>query len=119
MQTSVLSLQRWVEVATTSPKTQLSCSEGWKFDPSTVTSIPPIIGPEDGMSRWMRGGGVGVMGEGSGKNMKGSVDEARESCRSWYWGTDIATGDGGAVGRKVEGETPRAAFAKDVILTGR
>jgi hypothetical protein len=115
MQTSVLSLQRCVEVARTSPKTQLSCNEGWKFDPRTITSMPPIIGPEDGMSRWMRGGGVGG---GSGKNMKGSVDEARESCRSWYWGTDIATGDGGAVGRKVEGETPRSAFAKDVISTG-
>ena len=30
----------------------------------------------------------------------------------------MATGDGGAVGRKVEGETPRSAFAKDVILIG-
>jgi hypothetical protein len=57
------------------------------------------------------------MGGGSGKNMNGSGDEARESCRSWYWGTDIATGDGGAVGKKVKGETPRSESAKDVIST--
>jgi len=52
------------------------------------------------------------MDGGSGKNMNGSGDEARESCKSWYRGTDMATGDGGAVGKKVDGETPRSGPAK-------
>ena len=115
MQTSVLSLHRWVELAMASPKIQLSCSEGWKFDPRTVTSVPPIIGPEDGISRWMRGCGTGVIGGGSGKNINGSGADARVSCRSWYCGTEMATGDGGAVGKTVEGETPRSATANGAI----
>lgn len=49
------------------------------------------------------------MGGGSGKNMKGSGADAKGSCKSWYCDTDMATGEGGAVGRKVEGETPRSA----------
>ena len=52
------------------------------------------------------------MDGGSGKNMNGSGDEARGSGKSWYRGTDIAMGDGGAVGKKVEGETPRSEPAK-------
>jgi hypothetical protein len=52
------------------------------------------------------------MDGGSGKNMNGSGDEARESCKSWYRGTDMATGDGGAVGKKVDGETPRSGPAR-------
>ena len=44
--------------------------------------------------------------------MNGSGDEARESCKSGYRGTDMATGDGGAVGKKVDGETPRSGPAK-------
>ena len=52
------------------------------------------------------------MDGGSGKNMNGSGDEARESCKSWYWGTDMATGDGGAVGKKVDGETSRSGPAE-------
>jgi len=72
------------------------------------------------MSRWMRGLGSDVMGGGSGKNMKGSGAEARGSCKSGYWGTDIATGDGGAVGRKAEGETSRSESDTDAIsISGR
>jgi hypothetical protein len=77
--------------------------------------MPPVIGPEDGMSRWIRGCGTGVMGGGSGKNIKGSGVDAKESCKSWYCGTDMATGEGGAVGRKLEGEIPRSANAKGTI----
>lgn len=54
------------------------------------------------------------MGGGSGKNMNGSGAEARGSCISWYCGTDMATGDGGAVGKKVGGEIPRSASTKDI-----
>lgn len=116
MQTSVLSLQRCVELAMTSPKIQLSCSDGWKLEPSTVTSMPPVIGPEDGMSRWIRGCGTGDMGGGSGKNINGSGVDAKGSCRSWNCGTDMAIGEGGAVGKKVEGETPRSASARGTVL---
>lgn len=118
MQTSVLSLQRCVELAMTSPKIQLSCSDGWKLEPSTVTSMPPVIGPEDGMSRWIRGCGTGVIGGGSGKNINGSGADAKGSCKSWYCGRDMATGEGGAVGKKVEGETPRSANAGGTVLRG-
>ena len=51
-------------------------------------------------------------GGSGGKNMNGSGDEARESCKSWYRGTDMATGEGGAVGKKVEGEATRSGPAK-------
>src|SRR5258708_1974851 len=53
--TRVLSLQRCVEVAVTSPKTQANGIFGWKLAPSTVTSIPPNVGPELGMSLWIMG----------------------------------------------------------------
>ena len=52
------------------------------------------------------------MDGGSGKNMNGSGDEARESCKSGYRGTDMATGDRGAVGKTVGGETPCSGPAK-------
>lgn len=68
------------------------------------------------MSRWIRGCGTGVIGGGSGKNINGSGADAKGSCKSWYCGTDMATGDGGAVGKKVEGETPRSANAKGTVL---
>lgn len=69
MQTRVLSLQRWVEVDRASPNTQLSCMFGWKFAPSTVISMPPYVGPVDGMRRWIFGVGKAVIaGEGSGLN---------------------------------------------------
>ena len=51
--TSVFSLQRVVDLATVSPKTQLSIAEGWKLAPSTVTSIPPNVGPDEGIKRWI------------------------------------------------------------------
>ena len=57
------------------------------------------------------------MGGGSGKNMKGSGADAKGSCKSWYCGTDMATGEGGAVGRKVEGEISRSANAKGIKLS--
>jgi hypothetical protein len=44
--------------------------------------------------------------------MNGSGDEASESCKSWYRGTDMATGDGGAVGKKVGGDILRSGPAK-------
>jgi len=79
--------------------------------------MPPVIGPEDGMSRWIRGCGTGVIGGGSGKNMNGSGADAKGSCKSWYCDTDMATGEGGAVGKKVEGETSRSANAKGTVLS--
>lgn len=65
MHTRVLSLQRCVAVDGVPPNTQFRCIVGWKLAPSTVTSIPPNVGPEDGMSRWMRGGGKLIEGGGS------------------------------------------------------
>ena len=49
--------------------------------------------------------------------MNGSGADAKGSCKSWYCGTDMVTGEGGAVGKKVEGETSRSANDKGTILS--
>jgi hypothetical protein len=54
-QTRVLSLQRCVELAATSPNIQFRVIVGWKLAPSTVTSMPPWVGPVLGMRRWILG----------------------------------------------------------------
>lgn len=71
MQTMVFSLHIWVEVAMEPPKTH-SCV-GRKLAPRMVTSIPPCIGPLEGMRRWITGGGTLGRVDVDGMTMPGTV----------------------------------------------
>jgi hypothetical protein len=82
---------------------------GWKFAPSTVTSMPPVVGPCAGISRWIFGAGSpSDSGGGDWKKRYGSggIAVGVESAWSTAFASAAAdVGDEGAAERNAEGES--------------
>jgi hypothetical protein len=72
-----------------SPKTQLSCVTGWKFSPRIVTSIPPYVGPDAGIRRWI----LGKVSEVTGGDDLGLKKRNGVGCGGRSCGRDCDTGE--------------------------